>query len=84
MPRYHFNLTSSCDAPDDDGAELENLEAARCHPVQMIADVLCHSPGEYWKAEIYRVTVTDKNRLVLLSVEMVSTDSAAVPKRELG
>jgi hypothetical protein len=49
MPRYFFNLTSSYDTPDDTGAELDNLDAARCHAVKMIADVLCESPGEYWK-----------------------------------
>jgi hypothetical protein len=47
----------------------------------MIADVLCHSPGEYWKAEIYRVTVTDETRLILFTVEVTSIDAAAIGNR---
>jgi hypothetical protein len=77
MSKYFFHLTSSYDTPDDTGAELDDLDAARCHAVKLIADVLCHSPGEYWKSEIYRVTVTDENRLILFTVEMVSIDAAA-------
>ena len=77
MPRYFFHLTSSHDAPDAEGAELDNVEAARCHAVKMIADVLCESPAEFWKAEIYRVTVTDERRLILFTVEMVSIEAAS-------
>jgi hypothetical protein len=80
MSRYFFHLTSSYDTPDDTGAELDSLDAARCHAVKLIADVLCGSPGEYWKAEIYRVTVTDESRLILFTVEMVSVDAAAIMK----
>jgi hypothetical protein len=78
MSRFFFHLTSSYDTPDDVGVELDNLAAARCHAVKMIADVLCQSPGEYWKAEIYRVTVTDQTRLILFTVEVTSMDAAAI------
>jgi hypothetical protein len=78
MPRYFFHLTSSYDKPDAEGTELEDLDAARCHAVKLIADVLCDSPREYWKAEIYRVTVTDESRLILFTVEMISMDAAAI------
>jgi hypothetical protein len=78
LPRYFFHLTTSHDRPDNDGTELDSLDAARCHAVQLIADVLCKTPGEYWKAETYRVTVTDETRLILFTVEMVSVDAAAV------
>jgi hypothetical protein len=80
MPRYFFHLTSSHDVPDDEGAELGNLETARCHAVKMIAEALCEAPNTYWEAEVYRVTVTDETRLILFTVEMVSTDAAAVAK----
>lgn len=81
MARYFFHLTSTHDTPDTEGAELEHVEAARCHAVKMIADVLCEAPAEYWKAEVYRVTVTDESRLILFTVEMISMDSAAAPPR---
>ena len=82
MERFFFHLTSTHDTPDLEGAELADLEAARCHAVTMIADVLCKNPRAYWEAEIYRVTVTDHNRLILFTVEMISTDAPSVAKRK--
>jgi hypothetical protein len=83
MPRFHFHLTSARENLDKEGTVLTSMPMARCHAVKMIADVLCGSPESYWEHECYRVTVTDATGLMLFTVEMVSTDSAAVgPKRD--
>ena len=82
MERFYFHLTSTHDTPDLEGVDLDGLEAARCHAVKMIADVLCETPKAYWDAEIYRVTVTDEGRLILFTVEMVSTDAPSIAKRK--
>jgi hypothetical protein len=81
MSRFHFHLTSSHDVPDIEGVELASLEDARCYAVKMMAEVLCTSPERYWEAEIYRVTATDESGLTLFTVEIVSTDAAAVSGR---
>jgi hypothetical protein len=81
MSKYHFHLCSSHDSYDHEGTELDDLEAAKCHAVKLIADVLCDRPGEYWKAEVYRVTATDENRLILFTVEMMSVDAPAIRAR---
>lgn len=31
MPRFHFHLLNDVDAPDEEGVELPNLEAAQHH-----------------------------------------------------
>lgn len=72
MNRYYFHLTHSEEIRDSVGVELESLHSAKCHAVKMIADVLCDDPNKFWNADTYRVTVSDGNGLVLLSVEMIS------------
>jgi hypothetical protein len=78
MPRYFFHLTSGHENLDVDGTDLKSLPMARCHAVKMIAEVLCGSPEMYWEHECYRVTVADETGLTLFTVEMSSTDSAAI------
>jgi hypothetical protein len=81
MSRFHFHLTSTHDIPDADGVELPSLQEARCYAVRMMAEVLCTSPERYWETECYRVTATDDSGLTLFTVEIVSTDAAAVSGR---
>ena len=78
MPAYYFHLQSGRETRDEAGTELASLHDARCHAVQMIAEMLCNSPERYWEHEEYRVTVSDQTGLTLFTVEMVSTDSAAL------
>ncbi len=81
MSRFHFHLTNTYDIPDTEGVELATLQDARCYAVKMMAEVLCTSPERYWEAEVYRVTAADDRGLTLFTVEIVSTDAAAVGKR---
>lgn len=81
MPLYFFHLTTSHDTPDDRGSEHDNIDAAKCHAVKMIADVLCETPHKYWETEVYRVTVSNETRLVLFTVEMVSMDAPSIKSR---
>jgi hypothetical protein len=78
MSRYYFHLTSGHENLDKTGVDLASLPMARCHAVTMIAEVLCGSPESYWEHECYRVTAADETGLTLFSVEMNSTDSAAL------
>jgi hypothetical protein len=81
MERYFFHLTSSHDIRDDEGSDHASIDAAKCHAVKLIADVLCKTPEDYWIAELYRVTVSDVKHLILFTVEMMSVDSAAIISR---
>lgn len=81
MSRFFFHLSSTFDVPDNEGVELDSLEDARCYAVKMIAEVLCTSPERYWEAETYRVTAADERGLTLFTVEIVSTDAAAIGTR---
>lgn len=78
MPTYHFHLTHSEEMRDETGVELASLHSAKCHAVQMIADLLCEDPSWFWEAETFGVTVSDSNGLQLLTVEMVATLAPAL------
>ena len=65
------NATSS-------GIELEDLHAAKCRAVKMIADDLCDQPEKFWKSDTYRVSIADANGLLLLSVEMIAQPAPAL------
>ena len=82
MERFFFHLDDGSGEPHDlDGIELENVEAARCQAVELIAETLCNSPKTFWDADSYRVTVTDAAGLTLFSVEMIATLAPAMPNR---
>lgn len=72
MQRYFFNLTHSEEIRDSEGVELQSLHSAKCHAVKMIAELLCEDPAGFWDADAYKVTVSDSNGLLLLSVEIIS------------
>ena len=40
VPRFHFHLEETSSIRDDQGVELADIDAARCHAVHMIAEVL--------------------------------------------
>lgn len=77
MPRYFFHLEHAREVRDEMGVELSDLAAAKCHAVQMIAEMLCGGPQAFWDADQYRVTVADSG-LTLFSVELISTMAPAL------
>jgi hypothetical protein len=79
VARYFFHLSGVIDIRDQEGSELPNLAAAQCEAVQLIAQTLCDQPKSFWDADHYRVTTTDETGLVLFTVEMIATLSAAMP-----
>ena len=73
MPRFFFHLENTASPTrDTEGAELENLDAAKCHAVKVIGEALCAHPMGFWEAETYQITVTDANGLTLVMVCMMS------------
>jgi hypothetical protein len=84
LERYFFHLEDGRLIDDQDGTELDSLEAAKHEAVQLIGQTLCHEPSKFWSAETYRVSVADEDGLILFTLEMVATLSAALPQRKWG
>lgn len=78
MPKYYFHLTNDVERRDDAGVVLDDLHAAQCHAVKLIADVLCKQPELFWKSDMYRVSIADDRGLLLLSVEMIAQPAPAL------
>ena len=69
MPRYHFHLLDDVDAPDEDGREFPDLDAA----IAYAADNIRFTMAETVKAEgrvvlRHRIDIEDSEGTVLASV----------------
>jgi hypothetical protein len=58
MPRYYFHIKRIL---DEDGQELENVDAARRLALRASAELLRNGPkGDFWNGSPWRMWVTDK------------------------
>jgi hypothetical protein len=82
MPRFYFHLENTVTPVRDTvGAELDSVEAAKCHAVTIIAEALCEHPKGFWEAETYQITVTDEYGLTLFMVCMMSVVAPVIQHR---
>jgi hypothetical protein len=72
VPKFFFQLENTDHVHDVEGTELEDVEAAKCHAVSLIAESLCAHPKGFWDAETYQITVTDEWGLTLFMICMMS------------
>ena len=75
MPRFHFHHENGRRYPDEHGAELEDLAAARHAALRSFSEFVGEHPAEFWSAGSWRMTVTDGEGLALFSLELVATDA---------
>jgi hypothetical protein len=78
MSVYYFHMENPERVHDTAGAELADLESAKCHAVTLIGRALCEHPKGFWDAETYQVTVTDEGGLTLFMVCMMSVIAPAL------
>ena len=81
MERYFFHLHDGKSLTDEEGTELESLDAAKKAAIQLIAQTLRDDVDTFWQDQTYGVTVTDRAGLILFTVEIAATISPAVGKR---
>jgi hypothetical protein len=78
MSRYYFHLTLPKAPRDKVGQELENVQAAKCAAVQLIADRLCSHPQAFWDADAHRVEVANESGLMLFAIDLFTTTSPII------
>jgi hypothetical protein len=78
MKRFHFNIEDGQPYPDDEGALLPDLEAARFEALKILTQILTARPQEFLRTGFFRVTVADEGGLDLFSLTLSKADSAAV------
>lgn len=75
MPRYYFQVEGP---PDDLGAELPDLAAAKCEAVRYAGRLICEEADKFWDTADFTMTVTDENGLVLFSLTLSGTEAPAI------
>jgi hypothetical protein len=76
MPVFHFHLD---DHQDEQGLELEDLEAAKCEALEYASRHICDAANAFWDRAEWTLTVADEKGLTLLQLQIVGTQSAACP-----
>jgi hypothetical protein len=79
MPRYFFHLEDGHSAPDEEGAELRDIEEARAVAVRFAGDYLKDQGAGFWAGEDWRLIVTDADGLHLFAITVFATIAAAHP-----
>ena len=83
MPRFHFNVHDGSDYPDLEGAELEDVPAARKYAVRYFGELLQGDPCTFWSGEEWKMDVTDETGLTLFSLHFIAIDAPALDSRDV-
>lgn len=78
MPRYHFDIEDVETQRDEQGVELEGLNAARLHAVRLSGDLLQNFPDRFWSVGEWKCSVRDESGLILFVLHFYAQDNAAV------
>ena len=80
MPRFYFDISYGGDIDDvrdEEGEELEGLNAARIVAVRLSGEILRDYPDRFWSVGQWTCTVRDENKLILFVLHFYAQDAAA-------
>jgi hypothetical protein len=73
MPRYFFHVDNGTFAPDDTGAELPDLAAARVEAVRAAGEMINEANRSFWdNLTPWNMHVTDSDHHLLFTLEFVA------------
>jgi hypothetical protein len=75
MPRYFFHIDDGATAQDDEGAELDDVAAAKCVAVRLAGQMICDGADRFWDREEWKLTATDSDGLTLFCLHVVGVDA---------
>lgn len=78
MPRYFFDITDVETHVDEEGEELEGLNAARIQAVTLSGELLKSFPDRFWSVGEWECSVRDESGLVLFVLHFFATDAPSV------
>ena len=81
MPRYFFDIEDVDHRIDEEGEELEGLNAARLAAVRLSGELLQSFPDRFWSVGVWNVSVRDETGLILFVLHFYAQDTAANPTR---
>lgn len=68
MPRYYFHLHNDMDVPDEEGQELNDLEAARAVAVTNIRELICEELQKGRIALHHRIDIADDHDIIVSTI----------------
>ena len=78
MPLFFFDIANGPDVqPDEDGTDLEGLNAARIEAVRLSGELLKSYPDRFWSTGEWNCTVRDENGLTLFVLHFFATGAPA-------
>lgn len=78
MPRYLFQVHDGHETPDVEGLDLPNIEAARIEAIHLAGDLLRQCAARFTPGADWRVSVMDPTGLILLTLDVALSHSAAI------
>jgi hypothetical protein len=79
--RFHFQAEDGRIYPDDQGVELPNVRAACVEASRILGDFLKRKPEEFWVNDDLSLRVSDDRGLVLFTLNLSVSLSAAMAGR---
>jgi hypothetical protein len=78
MPRYFFNAQDGRPYPDDTGIELAGPDEAQVSAVKALTEMVREFHDEFVADEVFTLTVTDEDGLVLYRLDLAGLKSPAL------
>lgn len=81
MPRFYFDISPGAGLPDiqdDEGEELEGLNAARIVAVRAACEILRDNPERFWRTGEWSCTVRDESGLTLFTLHFYAAGAPAL------
>lgn len=78
MPRFYFDTENGQAVPDADGTELTDLRAAKHEAYKVLCQLIPLHQDRLMGGETFTLRLCDEDRLLLLTVEVVSTLAPAL------
>ncbi|MDB5444653.1 MAG: hypothetical protein JWP73_3029 [Phenylobacterium sp.] len=73
MARYFFNTVDGRRYPDEEGADLPDINAVRTKATLVIGELLKEQPADLWDTGRLRLEVADEDGEIVLLVEVSLT-----------
>lgn len=81
MPRYFFDIEDADVRLDEEGQELEGLNAARVTAVKLSGEILQSYPDRFWSVGQWKCSVRDETGLILFVLHFYAQGTAAASSR---
>lgn len=76
--RYFFHTEDGHTFPDEEGTELPDLQSACIEATKVLGEFMKERPREFWAHDYLSLRVTDDEGLILFSLQLSVTLSAAI------